>query len=149
MRRHPNVPSRRSPHIMHLLDKIRERKFWAIGMTPNVYCKVGEDSLGSLELICLPELKLHTKHTNACYHHFQKHVGSRKFQTFLPPNQLDVIADNVHLGCGFIHLSFLVQLIGNSQLAHRGFAIQVRIIGPSSFDIAEDMLIAKRKYGRI
>ena len=32
----------------------------------------------------------------------------------LSPNQLDVIDDDGCLGCGFIHPSFLVQLLGNS-----------------------------------
>ena len=60
--------------IMRLLDKLMERKCWAIGKTPNVYCKVGEDNLGSLEPTCLPSFESHIKHKNACYHHFQKHV---------------------------------------------------------------------------
>ena len=86
------------------------------------------------------KLKSHTKHTNVCYNHFWKHVCSRKVQTFLPSNQLDVIDDDGHLGCGFIHPSFLVQLLGNSQPAQRVFAIQVRIIGPSSVGFAKGML---------
>ena len=127
--------------IMRLLDKIRERKLQATCMTPTVYCKIGEDNLGSMELTCLPKLQSHTHHTNACYPHFRKHGCSRKIQTFLPPDQFDVIDNNGHLGCGFIHSVFLVQLLGNSQPAQRMFAIQVRIIGLSSVNITKGMLV--------
>jgi hypothetical protein len=61
----------------------------------------------------------------------------------LPPNKFDVIEDDGHLGCGFIHPAHLVQLLGNSQPAQRVFAIQVRIIGPSSVGIAKGMLFVK------
>ena len=44
------------------------------------------------------------------------------------PDNFDVIDDNGHLGCGFIHPAYLVQLLGSSQPAQRVFAIQVRII---------------------
>ena len=71
-----------------------------------------------------------------------QHVRSRTFQTVLPPNQLDVISDVGHLGCGFLHPAFLVQLHGNSQPAQMGFAIQVRKIEPSLVGIAENMLVA-------
>ena len=79
-----------------------------------------------------------------CYHHFQKYVPSRKVQTFLPPNQLDIIDNNGHLSCGFIHLSFLVQLLGNCHPVQRVFAIQVRIIGLSSVGIAKGMLFVNK-----
>ena len=62
----------------------------------------------------------------------------------LSPNQLDVIDDDGHLGCGFIHQSILVQILWNSQPAQRVFAIQVRIIGPSSVGIAEGMLFVNK-----
>ena len=61
----------------------------------------------------------------------------------IPPDNFDVIDDNGHLGCGFIHPAYLVQLLGSSQPAQRVFAIQVRIIGPSSVGIAKGMLFVK------
>ena len=64
------------------------------------------------------------------------------FQTVLPPNQLDVISDVGHLGCGFIHPTFLVQLLGNSQLAQMGFALLFRKIEPSLVGIAKEILVA-------
>ena len=61
----------------------------------------------------------------------------------IPPNHFEVIEDNGHLGCGFIHPAYLKQLLGNSVPAQRVFAIQVRIIGPSSVGIAKGMLFVK------
>ena len=40
--------------IMRVLCKIRKASCWAISLTLNLYCKDGEDNLGSLELTCLP-----------------------------------------------------------------------------------------------
>ena len=93
--------------IMRFLHKTRQRKSQAICMTPMVY--------GSF----------------ACSHHFQKHGRSRKVQTFLPHDQLDVIDNNGHLGCGFIHQAFPFKLLGDSQPAQSVFAIQVKKIEPS------------------
>ena len=129
--------------IMLLLDKIRERKLQATCMTLAACGTVEEDNLGFLELNCPPTLQSPTKHTNAPDHYFRKHGCSRKVQTFLPPNQFDVIDDNGCLGCGLIHPAVLAQLLGNSQLAQRVFAIQVRKIGPSSVNIAEGMLFVQ------
>ena len=56
----------------------------------------------------------------------------RKVQTLLPPNQLDVIDNDSHLGCSFVHPSSLVRIFEDSQSAQSVFAIQVRIIGPPS-----------------
>ncbi|KAL3774211.1 hypothetical protein ACHAW5_008536 [Stephanodiscus triporus] len=61
----------------------------------------------------------------------------------IPPNHFEVIEDNGHLGCGFIHPAYLKQLLGNSTPAQRVFAIQVRIIGPSSVGVAKGMLFVK------
>jgi hypothetical protein len=61
----------------------------------------------------------------------------------IPSDNFDVIDDNGHLGCGFIHPAYLVQLLGSSQPAQRVFAIQVRIIGPSSVGVAKGMLFVK------
>ena len=70
--------------------------------------------------------------------------GSRDFCFHeIPPNHFEVIEDNGHLGCGFIHQAYLKQLLGNSTAAQRVFAIQVRIIGPSSVGVAKGMLFVK------
>ncbi len=61
----------------------------------------------------------------------------------IPSDNFDVIDNNGHLGCGFIHLAYLLQLLGSSQPAQRAFAIQVRIIEPSSVGIAKGMLFVK------
>lgn len=61
----------------------------------------------------------------------------------LPSKNFEVIEDDGHLGCGFIHPAYLVQLLGSSEPAQRVFAIQVRIIGPSSVGIAKGMLFVK------
>ena len=104
--------------IMRVLCKIREASFGDISLTLNVYCKDGEDNLGSRELTRLPNFKSYTKHKNVCYQYFQKHVVRlRKVQNFLPPNKFDIIDDNGHLGCGYIHPSFLFQLLENPQSA--------------------------------
>jgi hypothetical protein len=55
-------------------------------------------------------------------------------------DNFDVIDDNGHLGCGFIHPSNLVELLGSSQPAQRVFALQVRIIDPSKVGVAKGML---------
>ena len=88
--------------IIRLLDKIRERKSQTICMTPTVY--------GSF----------------ARSHHFQKHNYSRKVQTFLPHNQLDIIDNNNHLGCVFIRQAFFLKLLDISQTTHSVLAIQVK-----------------------
>jgi hypothetical protein len=56
--------------LMFLIDKIRERNFQVICMTPHVYRKVFEDNSEALELARLPKLQPRTKHINVCYHHF-------------------------------------------------------------------------------
>ena len=61
----------------------------------------------------------------------------------IPSDNFDVIDDNGHLGCGFIHPSNLVELLGSSQPAQRVIAIQVRIIGPSKVGVAKGMLFVK------
>lgn len=58
-------------------------------------------------------------------------------------DNFDVIDDNGHLGCGFIHPLYLVELLGSSQPAQRVIAIQVRIIGPSKLGVAKGMLFVK------
>ena len=52
-------------------------------MAPQVYCKVDEDNLGSLDLACLPKLQPLTKHMNVCHYHFRDNVRSRKVKTLL------------------------------------------------------------------
>ena len=79
----------------------------------------------------------------ACSRHFRKHGRSRKVQTFLPHSQLDVIDNNDHLGCGFIHLAFLVKLRGNSQTTHGVFEIQVKKIELSSVGISKSLLFVR------
>ena len=49
---------------------------------------------------------------------------SRKVQAFLPHNQLDVIDDNDHLGCGFINQASFLKVLDISQTAQSVFAIQ-------------------------
>ena len=61
----------------------------------------------------------------------------------LPQDQLDVIDDNDHLGCGFIHPAFFLKLLGNSQTAQGVFAIQFKKIEPSSVGIAENLLFVR------
>ena len=100
--------------IIHLLDKISERKSQTICMTPTVY--------GSFMRS----------------HHFQKQYRSRNVQTFLPHDQLDVIDDNGHLSCGFIHQAFPFKFLAQSV-----FAIQVNRIEPSSVDIAKSLFFVK------
>ena len=55
----------------------------------------------------------------------------------LDENQVEVIEDNGHLGCGFVPPELLVSLLGNSVPAERVFAIQVRLVGP--FGIAKGL----------
>jgi hypothetical protein len=68
--------------------------------------------------------------------------GGRKSFCFhqIPSDNLDVIDDNGHFGCGFIHPAYLVQLIGSSQPAQSVLAIQVRIIGPFSAGVTNSVL---------
>lgn len=47
------------------------------------------------------------------------------------------------MGCGFIDPKYLSELLGESSKAADVFAIQVRLIGPSSFGIAKGMLVVK------
>jgi hypothetical protein len=88
--------------IILFLDKTKEINCQAICMTPTTY------------------------DVFACPHHFQKPGFSMKVQTWLPHNQLDVIVNKGHLGCGFIDQAFLLKTIGYSQPAQSVFAIQVK-----------------------
>jgi hypothetical protein len=72
--------------------------------------------------------------------------GGRKSFCFhqIPSDNLDVIDDNGHFGCGFIQPAYLVQLIGSSQPAQSVFAIQVRIIGQFSAGVANSVLFTDK-----
>lgn len=70
----------------------------------------------------------------------------------LNKNQIEVIEENGHMGCGFIPKSLLVEILGKTDDgkkraaavgASRVFAIQVRIFGPSCLGIAKGMLVMK------
>jgi len=74
---------------------------------------------------CQPPNK--SKEINFCFYRLQ-------------PENFELIDDQGHLGCGFIHPNFLLELLGTSVGALRVFAIQVRVIGPSSVGIAKGML---------
>lgn len=63
---------------------------------------------------------------------------------FLPKQHFKVIDDNGHLGCGFIDPEYLFELLGKSAKARDVFAVQVRMIGPSSFGLAKGMLQVKQ-----
>ena len=68
--------------IMFLLNEMREKGFQVICTAQHVYYKVFEDNSCALELACLPKLCPRAKHINVCYHHFHKHVCSRKIKIF-------------------------------------------------------------------
>ena len=80
--------------IMFLLNEMKERDFQVICTAPHVYCKVFDDNSGALELARLPKLRPPTKHINVCYHHFNKHVCSRKVKIF-PIGTKKQIADTL------------------------------------------------------
>ncbi len=80
--------------VMNLLQEMRERDFQVICTKPHVYCKVFEDNSGALELTRLPKLRPRTKHINACYHHFCKHVRKGLIKIF-PIDTKDQIADTL------------------------------------------------------
>eukprot|EP00581_Thalassiosira_minuscula_P019424 CAMPEP_0183716690 /NCGR_PEP_ID=MMETSP0737-20130205/10498_1 /TAXON_ID=385413 /ORGANISM="Thalassiosira miniscula, Strain CCMP1093" /LENGTH=1455 /DNA_ID=CAMNT_0025945985 /DNA_START=64 /DNA_END=4431 /DNA_ORIENTATION=- len=69
----------------------------------------------------------------------------------LHKNRVEIIEENGHMGCGFIPRSLLLEILGKtndidskaSAGAKRVFAIQVRIIGPSTIGVAKGMLVAK------
>ena len=63
-------------------------------------------------------------------------------------DNFEVIDDNGHLGCGFIHPEYLFELLGKSAAASRVFAIQVRIFGPATVGIAKGMLFVKKDIGK-
>ena len=65
-----------------------------------------------------------------------------KIRTWLLHDQLDVIVNRRHLGCGFIDQAFFLFLLGYSTPAQGVFAIQVKISNPSSVDIAKIQLFA-------
>ncbi len=71
---------------------MRERNFNVLCTEPYVYCKVFEDSSGTLELARLPKLCPRTKHINVCYHHFHEHVRKGLIKIF-PVDTKDQIAD--------------------------------------------------------
>jgi len=66
-----------------------------------------------------------------------------KVRTCLLHNQLDVIVDKGHLGCGFIDQEFFLKLLGYSQPAQSAFAIQVKGIKPFSVGISKSLLSAR------
>ena len=66
-----------------------------------------------------------------------------KVRTWLLHDQLDVIVNKGHLGCGFIDQAFLLRLLGYSTPAQGVFAIQVKISKPSSVGIAKNPLFAR------
>jgi hypothetical protein len=74
-----------------------------------------------------------------CPHHFQKPDFSMKVRTWLLHDQLDVIVNKGHLGCGFIDQAFLLKLLGYSQPAQSAFEIQVKRFKPSSVGIAKNL----------
>jgi len=72
--------------------------------------------------------------------------GGRKTFCFhqIPLDNLDVINNNGHFGCGFIHPAYSVQLIGSSQPAQSVFAIQVQIIGSLSAGVTKSVLFTNK-----
>ncbi len=62
---------------------------------------------------------------------------------WLPKKDVKVIEDGGHLGCGFIDPDYLSDLLGNTPKAAEIFAVQVRMVGPSSIGIAKGMLVIK------
>ena len=75
-------------------------------------------------------------------HHLPRHTRSRRVQTLLPPNQLDVIANDSHIGRSFVQTSSPVPLFGDCQSAQSEFVIQVRIIGPPPVGITKSIPFA-------
>jgi hypothetical protein len=78
--------------IINLLQEMRERNFKVICIKPCVYCNIFEDNAEALELARLPKLRPRTKHINACYHHFGKHVQKGLIKIF-PIDTKDQVAD--------------------------------------------------------
>lgn len=55
----------------------------------------------------------------------------------LDAKHFEIIDDNGHLGCGYIHPEFLCQLLGGSKPAQRVMTAQVRGFGPSSIGVVK------------
>lgn len=115
------------------------------GSLPNLSLKSVLLSLGDFETLTyekgphktLARLKL--LFSSAC-----RQPGGKQFCFHrVKQDNFEVIDDNGHLGCGFIHPEYLVELLGKSKPAQRVFAIQVRIVGPASVGIAKGMLFVK------
>ena len=125
------------------------------GSLPNLSLKSVLLSLGDFETLTYEEgphktlARLKLLFSSACRQPGSacRQPGGEKFPKFcfhrVKQNNFEVIDDNGHLGCGFIHPEYLVELLGKSKPAQRVFAIQVRIVGPASVGIAKGMLFVK------
>ena len=82
--------------------------------SPTCFCKVFEDNSGALELAQLLKLRQQTKNINMCYHHFRKHVGSRRIK-IVPNSTKDQIADTLTKALPRTHsLSTDAPCVGNN-----------------------------------
>ncbi len=78
--------------VMNLIAEMKEQDFQVICTQPYVYCKVFEDSSGTLELARLPKLCPRMKHINVSYQHFCEDVHKGLIKIF-PFDTKDQIAD--------------------------------------------------------
>mmetsp|Transcript_21142 Transcript_21142/g.45875 ORF Transcript_21142/g.45875 Transcript_21142/m.45875 type:complete len:873 (+) Transcript_21142:47-2665(+) len=99
------------------------------------YERGAHKTVSRLKLLVSPSCRPPSGDREFCFHRLQE-------------NNFELIDDDGHLGCGFIHPDYLFKLLGKSQPARRAFAIQVRIIGPSSVGVAKGVLFVKETIGR-
>ena len=91
------------------------------------YEKGPHKTLSRLKLLVSPTCRLPSNskgNGTFCFYH-------------LDESNFEVIDDNGHLGCGYIHPEFLCQLLGQSKGAQRIMAARVRVVGPASVGIAK------------
>lgn len=92
-------------------------------------------TVSRLKLLVSPSSRPPGGGKDFCFHQMQE-------------SNFELIEDHGHLGCGFIHPGYLFELLGKSTPAKRVFAIQVRIIGPSSVGVAKGMIFVKETMPR-
>ena len=61
-------------HIINLLNKLWERKFYMCASTPKIKCKVFEDNLSCNEMAIHHKTRPRTKHLPVKLHHFRSFV---------------------------------------------------------------------------
>ena len=78
--------------LMQLVEEIKQKLDANLVAKLTVCCTVFEDNSGALELAMVPKMQPWTKHISNRYHHFCKHVCTKKISA-LAVDSADQVAD--------------------------------------------------------